>query len=136
MERIKEATDFSCLLRISKNTLKGFYGTLKEADENLKFVFLTGVTKFSKVSIFSDLNQLNDISMSPLYAGICGITEEELEKQFSEEIEVLGNEYSYTHEECIDELKKNYDGYHFSSEKLSHWFSFRYYVECRDSHYT
>lgn len=102
----------------NRNTLKGFYGTLKEADENLKFVFITGVTKFSKVSIFSDLNQLNDISFDIEYAGICGITEEELEHNLPEEINALANEYDYSHEECLQELKQNYNGYHFSSGKI------------------
>lgn len=99
----------------NRETLKGFYGALKDADEYLKFVFITGVTKFSKVSLFSDLNQLEDISLSEEYAGICGITEEELENTFASEIEALAKKNDISVEECIEELKKNYDGYHFSA---------------------
>lgn len=102
----------------NRSTLKGFYGSLKDADENLKFVFITGVTKFSKVSLFSDLNQLNDISLSRDFAGICGITEEELENSFSEEIDELALDNDLPRGECISELKKNYDGYHFSAGKV------------------
>lgn len=102
----------------NRGILKGFYGALKDADENLKFVFITGVTKFSKVSLFSDLNQLNDISLNREYAGICGITEEELENSFSEEIDELALDNDLSREECISELKKNYDGYHFSAGKV------------------
>ena len=83
--------------------------------EEKKFVFITGVTKFSKVSLFSDLNQLEDISLSEEYAGICGITEEELENTFASEIEALAKKNDISVEECIEELKKNYDGYHFSA---------------------
>lgn len=102
----------------NRRILKGFYGTLKDADEYLKFVFITGVTKFSKVSLFSDLNQLNDISLLPKFAGICGITEDELEQNFIEEIDEMSAANDFSKEECILELKKNYDGYHFSSEKV------------------
>lgn len=101
----------------NRNTLKGFYGCLKDADPFLKFVFITGVTKFSKVSLFSDVNQLEDISLNREYAEICGITEEELENVFSPEIDELAQENDFTREECLDELKKNYDGYHFSDDK-------------------
>lgn len=101
----------------NRKTLKGFYGALKDSDKFLKFVFITGVTKFSKVSLFSDLNQLNDISLDTKYAGVCGITENELEGIFPSEIETLAKEYEISKEDCISELKKNYDGYHFSSEK-------------------
>ncbi|MDR2475562.1 MAG: AAA family ATPase, partial [Bacteroidales bacterium] len=72
-----------------RSELKGFYSVLKAADESLKFVFLTGVTKFSKVSIFSDLNRLNDISMLNNYSGICGISERELLRDFQPEIQAL-----------------------------------------------
>lgn len=74
-----------------RQTLKAFYGVLKSADAYLRFVFLTGVTKFSQVSVFSDLNQLNDISLDYSYATLCGITREELKSTFEPEIEVFGH---------------------------------------------
>ncbi len=102
--------------RIEHNNevFKGFFRILKSYDRYLKFVFLTGVTKFSKVSIFSDLNHLNDISLNYEYGGICGITQSELESTFEPEIEELAKAQSLDREECLDELKKMYDGYHFS----------------------
>lgn len=98
----------------NKAVFKGFFSTLKSYDRHLKFVFLTGVTKFSKVSIFSDLNHLNDISMSEDYAGICGITQAELEQTFGTEIDALAAGNRLTREECLAQLKQMYDGYHFS----------------------
>ena len=83
-------------------------------DAYLRFVLFTGVTKFSKVSIFSDLNQLNDISLDSRFETICGITQEELESEFTNEIESLAAKFKFTYEECIAELKNRYDGYHFS----------------------
>ena len=97
----------------NKAVFKGFFSTLKSYDRYLKFVFLTGVTKFSKVSIFSDLNQLNDISLDYKYSGICGITETELKSDFDSEIEALAINNQISKEECLSELKKMYDGYHF-----------------------
>jgi hypothetical protein len=96
-----------------RKTLKGFYGVLKSADACLRFVFLTGVTKFSKVSVFSDLNQLKDISLDENYAGICGISESELTANFQPEIESLAEKQKLTREATLAELKKRYDGYHF-----------------------
>lgn len=101
----------------NRGILKGFYGSLKDADKYLKFVFITGVTKFSKVSLFSDLNQLNDISLSEEYAGICGISEEEMESTFTPEISALAKKNNLSYEECIEKLRSNYDGYHFSAGK-------------------
>ncbi|SEH32675.1 ATP-binding protein [Selenomonas sp. KH1T6] len=101
----------------NKAVFKGFFGTLKTYDEYLQFVFITGVTKFSKVSIFSDLNQLNDISLSEKYAGICGITEAEMENNFMPEIESMSGKLSVSKEECLVRLRKMYDGYHFHPEK-------------------
>ena len=86
---------------------------LKGCDEHIRFVFITGVTKFSKVSIFSDLNQLNDISLSRDYADICGITEEELLSCFVPEIEAMAKIQQMTFDECVAELQEKYDGYHF-----------------------
>ena len=97
-----------------RNTLKAFYGVLKSADADLKFALLTGVTKFSKVSVFSDLNNLKDISMSPRFHNICGITEEELHTVFDEEIGELAAANNQTKEEAYAQLRTNYDGYHFS----------------------
>ena len=99
-----------------RSVLKGFYGNLKGEDQYLRFVFITGVTRFDKVSIFSDLNNLNDISLSEKYSAICGISQEELEVNFAPEIESMAEKNGYSKEECIAELKKNYDGYHFSQD--------------------
>ena len=99
--------------------LKGFYGTLKAEDAHLRFVFLTGVTKFSQVSIFSDLNHLLDISLDDRFAGICGITQAELEENFAPEIAELAKATRKTHEETLFELQKLYDGYHFSEDLVS-----------------
>jgi hypothetical protein len=98
-----------------RKLLKGFYGVLKSADQYLRFAFLTGVTKFSKVSIFSDLNQLNDISMSEIYSEICGITEEELRATFEPELQGVAKRNNLSYEACLVEMKKRYDGYHFAS---------------------
>ncbi|GHT39045.1 ATPase AAA [Bacteroidia bacterium] len=99
-----------------RTALKGFYGVLKSADAYLRFVLLTGVTKFSKVSIFSDLNQLQDISMDNRYSGICGITEAELIRDFQPELHALANKTGKTYEATLAEMKKRYDGYHFAKE--------------------
>ncbi|GHT48136.1 hypothetical protein FACS1894102_0470 [Spirochaetia bacterium] len=103
---------------IIRGTLKGFYGVLKAQDEHLKFVFLTGVTKFSKVSIFSDLNNLTDISLNPRYADICGITQEELEREFAEEIKQCSINYKGD-TNYLDKLKTYYNGYRFSEKALT-----------------
>ncbi|MDR0545976.1 MAG: ATP-binding protein [Dysgonamonadaceae bacterium] len=97
-----------------RDVLKGFYGVLKAEDANLRFVFLTGVTKFSKVSIFSDLNQLQDISLDSKFSGICGITETELLNNFEPEIKNLAAKNNKSYNEICTGLKKRYDGYHFS----------------------
>lgn len=93
--------------------LKAFYGVFKSADRYLRFVFLTGVTKFSQVSVFSDLNQLNDISMDWQFATVCGITREELEMNFVPEIEALGKKNNWSFAEVVEQMERNYDGYHF-----------------------
>jgi len=97
-----------------KKTLKAFYGVLKSADRYLRFVFLTGVTKFAQVSVFSDLNQLQDISMWPDYAEVCGITKEELVRVFTPELEELAGRNGLTFEETVNKMTASYDGYHFS----------------------
>ena len=100
-------------LEESRTLFKGFFGNLKSCDEHLQFVFITGVTKFSKVSIFSDLNQLRDISLLKDYSSICGITQKELEENFEPEIKEMAKEKNFSYEECLAELKRMYDGYHF-----------------------
>ncbi len=97
----------------NKAVFKGFFSTLKSYDDYLQFVFITGVTKFSKVSIFSDLNQLRDISLTEKFEGICGITEDELASCFGPEIKALAISRHISEAECLTALKKRYDGYHF-----------------------
>jgi len=108
-----------------RNTLKAFYSVIKTCDEYIRFAFLTGVTKFSKISIFSDLNNLNDISLLPKYAGICGISQSELEATFAPEIEALAQANELTRDETLKRLKQNYDGYCFAqrSENMYNPFS-------------
>ena len=93
--------------------LKAFYGVLKSADRYLRFVFLTGVTKFAQISVFSDLNQLQDISVWPDYSSLCGITKEELINTFTPEIERLGVTNGMGFQEALDKMTRLYDGYHF-----------------------
>ena len=106
-------------------TLKAFYGALKSCDRHIRFAFLTGVTKFGKVSVFSDLNSLIDISMLPQFVSICGITESELHFQFDGGVGALAEANMMSKEECYAHLKKNYDGYHFypNSEGIYNPFS-------------
>ncbi|WP_191015949.1 ATP-binding protein [Treponema zioleckii] len=92
---------------------KGFFAVLKDCDAYLRFAFFTGVTKFSKVSIFSDLNQLKDITLDWNYDAICGITQKELEENFVPEIESMAERHRFSSEKCLGELKRMYDGYHF-----------------------
>ena len=96
-----------------RNALKAFYGVLKSADGDLRFAMLTGVTKFSKVSVFSDLNNLNDISMDDRYNEICGISQQELHDVFDEEIGKLAIANEQSKEEAYKTLRQRYDGYHF-----------------------
>jgi hypothetical protein len=93
--------------------LKGFYGVLKSMDGYIKFAFLTGVTKFSKVSVFSDLNNLYDISMVELYSSICGITDEEIDTALVPYVKRLADALGQTYEDVREELRVHYDGYHF-----------------------
>ncbi|UTY32048.1 ATP-binding protein [Treponema putidum] len=97
-----------------RNTLKAFYSVIKTCDQYIRFAFLTGVTKFSKVSIFSDLNNLQDISMLNDYAEVCGLTQSEIENTFKPEIERLAGNTKNSYDKMIEELKKRYDGYKFS----------------------
>ena len=100
----------------NRNVLKGFYSVFKDADPDLKFVLLTGVTKFSQVSVFSGFNQPKDISMDSRYEALCGITLEEMLEVFHEPITQLAEDNGVCYEEMVEMLRKRYDGYHFSSE--------------------
>ena len=97
-----------------RQVMRNFYSPLKDCEPYLRFVFLAGITKFSQLSIFSELNNISNISMDDEYAGICGITKEELLTQMSEDINVLAKAQGLTRDETIEKLKENYDGYHFS----------------------
>lgn len=97
-----------------REVLTAFYTVLKSADPWLRFVFITGVTKFAQMGIFSNLNQLNDISFDEDYATLCGLTLEEIEANFAPELEALAEKNGQTHEESIARLTRQYDGYHFS----------------------
>ena len=108
-----DAQNNESLVNENRETLRGLYVTLKALDENLKFVFLTGVTKFSKVSIFSDLNQLEDISITSQYATVCGITEKEMLSNLEEEVDAFAAQNKLSKEDCINQLERMYDGYHF-----------------------
>ena len=97
-----------------RNVLKGFYSVFKGSDRHLRFVLLTGVTKFSQVSVFSGFNQPDDISMDARYEALCGITQEELERYFAEPIARMAVDYQCTPDKMKQRLKEHYDGYHFS----------------------
>ena len=100
-----------------RSTLKAFYSVIKSSNDYIHLSFLTGVTKFSKVSIFSDLNNLYDISFDREYSSLCGITEEELLSNFAEEVQALASEYNQTYDEMVDVLRAKYDGYRFSKKE-------------------
>lgn len=103
-------------LDILREVMRNFYSPLKDSDRMLRFVFLTGITKFSQVSIFSELNNITNVSMDDEYAGICGITKEELLENMSDDIDMLADALGYSREMMIAKLKENYDGYHFSKK--------------------
>jgi len=102
-----------------RNALKAFYGVLKSSDAYLRFVFFTGVTKFAQVSIFSDLNYITDISLDPRYAALCGITQEEMERDFKGEIEDVIQNNRKDRLEYMERLKRFYNGYRFSKRMLA-----------------
>ena len=110
LDTVMDAASFENM----RTMLRSFYSPLKESAEHLRFVFLTGITKFSQLSIFSELNNLNTISMDDEYACICGLTEEEIRTQLRPEVEVLAKKYSVDFEEAMNLLKRKYDGYHFT----------------------
>ena len=96
-----------------RETLEGFYGVMKSKDEFIRFGFLTGVTKIGKMSVFSGLNNLNDISMNLAFSGICGISEAELKEYFGDSVTELAKSEGMGIEECYSKLALMYDGYHF-----------------------
>ena len=101
-------------LPVLRNIMRNFYSPLKACDPYLRFVFLTGITKFSQLSIFSELNNIKNISMLPEYAAICGITEEEMATQMDEDLDILAERLNVNREEVVKKLKAHYDGYHFA----------------------
>ena len=101
-------------LDVLRNVMRNFYSPLKGCEPMLRFVFLTGIKKFSQLSIFSELNNITNISMNDDYAGICGITKEELLENMSEDIDMLAKANGLSREDAITKLKEHYDGYHFS----------------------
>ncbi|MDD5979409.1 MAG: AAA family ATPase, partial [Bacteroidales bacterium] len=115
--RVTDSDGNSLRLEVyNRNVLKGFYSVFKDADPDLRFVLLTGVTKFSQVSVFSGFNQPDDISMDSRYEALCGITLEEMLEVFHEPIQELAKKYKTDYDGMVEMLRKRYDGYHFSSE--------------------
>ena len=98
-----------------RNIMRNFYSPLKYCEQKLRFVFLTGITKFSQLSIFSELNNITNISMDDAYAGVCGITKDELLTQMQQDIRLLAEKNNRTPEAMAELLRENYDGYHFSA---------------------
>ena len=112
LDVVHEKEDLQPLRRIMQN----FYSPLKKLDPYLEFTFITGITKFSQLSIFSELNNLDNISMFDQYSAICGISMTELTTQMKLDVEALGEALGMTYEECLKELTRFYDGYHFSKK--------------------
>lgn len=100
----------------AKELMKAFYTVIKDLDSHIRFAMITGITRFSKLTIFSGLNNLNDISLDQAYSSICGITSEELEKYFQKGIKDLGERFQLDPSSTLLKLKEYYDGYHFSEE--------------------
>ena len=101
-------------LPVLRNVMRNFYSPLKGCDKYLRFVFLTGITKFSQLSIFSELNNIKNVSMEPEFADICGISKEELIGQLGDYIDAMAEANGCTHEKMLEELAYRYDGYHFT----------------------
>lgn len=99
-----------------RQIMRGFYSPIKDCDEHIQFAFMTGITKFSQLSIFSELNNLAKISMDDGYSSICGITQAELDTCMREDMEILSQKLNQTYEETHGQLKQMYDGYHFSEK--------------------
>ena len=102
------------MLPVLRNVMRNFYSPLKDCDPYLQFVFLTGITKFSQLSIFSELNNLSNISMDEEYAAVCGITQEEILTQAHDYVERMATVNKWTFDEAVEQLAKRYDGYHFT----------------------
>lgn len=117
-----------------RNLLKSIYANLKDMDQYIKFGMLTGVSRFSKVTIFSGINNLKDISMLPQYSEICGITEQELKDNFKIGIELLANSLECNSESAVAALKENYDGYHFTRKSVDIFNPFSLINALSDSH--
>jgi len=115
LDVVHEKDNLSQLRRIMQN----FYSPLKMLDPYLEFCFITGITKFSQLSIFSELNNLDNISMLDQYSAICGISKDELVTSLKPDVEALGESLGVSYEECLDELRQYYDGYHFSDENMT-----------------
>ena len=117
-----------------RTVIQEFYAPIKANDEYIRFAFITGITKFSQLSIFSELNNLDNISMFDQYSAICGISKTELTTQMKPDIEALGEALGMTYEECLAELTRFYDGYHFSkkSEDVFNPFSLVKALNARD----
>ena len=130
LDVVHEKDNLSQLRRIMQN----FYSPLKMLDPYLEFTFITGITKFSQLSIFCELNNLDNISMFDQYSAICGISKTELITQMKPDIEALGDDLGMTYEECLTELTRFYDGYHFSkkSEDVFNPFSLVKALNARD----
>lgn len=101
-------------LGVLREVMRNFYSPLKDSDRMLRFVFLTGITKFSQLSIFSELNNITNVSMDTEYAGICGITKEELVTEMHEDIQQMADVLGLSYDKTLEKLKENYDGYHFA----------------------
>lgn len=99
-----------------RNVLRDFFSPLKQQDANLRFVFITGISKFSQLSIFSELNNLKILTMKNEYTTVCGFTEEEILKKYTEDIEAFAEENEMTYDEAVAALRYHYDGYHFSEK--------------------
>ena len=130
LDVVHEKENLQPLRRIMQN----FYSPLKKLDPYLEFTFITGITKFSQLSIFSELNNLDNISMFDQYSAICGISKKELTTQMKPDIEALGEDLGMTYEECLAELTRFYNGYHFSkkSEDVFNPFSLVKELNSRD----
>ncbi|WP_455664390.1 AAA family ATPase [Phocaeicola sp.] len=125
-------------LPVLRNIMRNFYSPLKACDPYLRFVFLTGITKFSQLSIFSELNNISNISMNESYAAICGITGEEMLEQMPGYIQRLADKMEISFEEAVKKLRENYDGYHFTwpSPDIYNPFSLlNAFVDCKLSSY-
>ena len=101
-------------LPVLRNVMRNFYSPLKACDPYLRFVFLTGITKFSQLSIFSELNNIQNISMDEAFDAVCGITEEEMRTQMDAPLELFSQKLNISKEAMLEKLKENYDGYHFT----------------------